>query len=206
MHVVASLNDEMYQPLADITWTQNKIAYCQRHGYAACNKTTGFYGVPIGFEKILYLQALMENSEYEWIWWTGCDTLVTNFWIRIEEQIDNNFDLIIANDVNNFNSDSFLIKNSDWSKNYLQFIMDAMPQYKDYIWKEQGVMIDSKELFEDHIKVMPQKFMNSWPYYTKDKLGNLGQWSPGDWLIHFCGMTLDERLELASRYIKYVVG
>jgi hypothetical protein len=206
MHVVASLNTPGFQKLAEFTWHQNKIEYCRKHGYAACNKTQGFHeGIPIGFEKILYLQVLMENPQYEWIWWTGCDTLITNFNIRIEDRIDENFNLIISNDQNNLNADSFLIKNCDWSRAYIQCVLDCMPQYLDNIWKEQGVMIDLYPSNKDYIKIVPQKLMQSWPLAPQDALGNPGQWTSGDWLIHWAGHTMETRLRLATLYQSVVI-
>jgi hypothetical protein len=45
---ILSLNDEKYQPLADITWTNNKKKYAEKHEYMYACKTENF-GVPLQF-------------------------------------------------------------------------------------------------------------------------------------------------------------
>jgi len=47
--VLVSLNDAKYQPLADITWKQNKEIYAEKHGYGHACKTDNFYNVGLGF-------------------------------------------------------------------------------------------------------------------------------------------------------------
>lgn len=212
MYAVLSLNDEKYQPLADLTWTKNKQIYCERHGYLGINKTSGFKGnIPIGFEKIAFvLDVLNEHPEVEWLWWTGSDAMITNHTIRIEDKIDNNYDLIIATDCNEINNDSFLLKNSDWSKKYMQQIYDLIPQYKNHYFYEQQAMIDTYFENKDHIKLVPQRYLNAYmnelyPHQIKyDLLGNDGTWQKGDWLIHWPGTGLDLRLKLADHFLQQV--
>jgi len=213
MYAVVSLNDEKYQPLADLTWTKNKQIYCERHGYVGINKTSGFRGgIPIGFEKIAFLQDLLnERPDIEWVWWTGSDAMITNHTIKIEDKIIPEYDLIIATDCNEINNDSFLLKNSEWSKNYLAHIMEVMPQYKNHYFYEQQAMIDSVPANKDKIKIVPQRYLNAYkndlyPHQSKfDLLGNDGTWQKGDWLIHWPGTGLDLRLQLARHFLNEVV-
>lgn len=213
MYAVVSLNDEKYQPLADLTWTQNKQIYCDRHGYMGVNKTSGFRGgIPIGFEKIVFLQELLEqHKDLEWVWWTGSDAMITNHTIKIEDKIDPNYDLIIATDCNEINNDSFLLKNSEWSRNYLAHIMEVMPQYQNHFFYEQQAMIDSIPANKEKIKIVPQRYLNAYkndlyPHQSKyDLLGNDGTWQKGDWLIHWPGTSLDLRLQLARHFLNEVV-
>ena len=214
MYAILSMNDAKYQPLADYTWTKNKAEYCKLHGYAAENKTEDFHftGKVIGFEKTLFaLHLLNTHPEYEWIWWTGCDAMITNFNIKIEDKIDPNYDLIMATDCNGINNDSFLMKNSEWSKEYLQHILNVMPLYANHYFYEQQAMIDTYPSRTDRIKLVPQRYMNSYlnqlyPHQSVyDKLGTDGTWQPGDWLIHWPGTNLDLRLQLAEHFSKLVV-
>ena len=213
MYAVVSLNDEKYQPLADLTWTQNKQIYCDRHGYMGVNKTSGFRGgIPIGFEKIVFLQELLEeHKDLEWVWWTGSDAMITNHTIKIEDKIDPQYDLIIATDCNEINNDSFLLKNSEWSRKYLAYIMEVMPQYQNHFFYEQQAMIDSIPANKEKIKIVPQRYLNAYkndlyPHQSKyDLLGNDGTWQKGDWLIHWPGTSLDLRLQLARHFLNEVV-
>jgi hypothetical protein len=212
MYAVISLNDEKYQPLADITWNQNKKEYCERHGYLGINKTDNFKGIHVGFEKIAFIQDLFRDyPNLEWVWWTGSDAMITNHTIKIEDKIIPEYDLIIATDCNEINNDSFLMKNSEWSRKYLQEIMDQMPKYINHYFYEQQAMIDSVPANKDKIKIVPQRYLNAYmnelyPHQSKfDLLGNDGTWQKGDWLVHWPGTGLDLRLKLARHFINEVV-
>jgi len=224
MYAVLSLNDANYQPLADITWTQNKKIYCDRHGYEGMLKTNKFMGgnnptatstkIPIGFERIFWMLDLMiERPDINWFWWTGTDSMITNHTIKFEDKIIPEYDLIISTDCHEINNDSFLMKNSEWSRGYLQRIINVMPEYSIHHWFEQQAMIDTRLSKEnvDKIKIVPQRYLNSYqnslyPHQSKyDCLGNDGTWQQGDWLIHWPGTLLEKRLELASYYLGQVV-
>ena len=215
MYAVTSLNDEKYQPLADITWNQNKQQYCERHGYEGINKTSNFKGgIPIGFEKIFFLLEVLETrQDLKWLWWNGTDSMITNHTIKIEDKIIPEYDLIIATDCNEINNDSFLIKNSEWSRNYLKSIIAVMPNYEKHYFYEQQAMIDSIPLEENvgKIKIVEQRYLNAYqnslyPHQSKyDCLGNDGTWQHGDWLIHWPGTQLEARLNLAKMYLGKVV-
>jgi hypothetical protein len=209
---IASFNLSNYQSLHDITWKQNKIKYAERHGYKAFCKTENFYNLTIGFEKIWLIRDLFnENPELDWIWFTGCDTLVTNMTIKLEDIIDNDYHFIIATDCNGINADSFLIRNSSEGKAYIQMIMDKYDDYKNHSWAEQQVMIDTEEQYKDIIKLVPQRDINSYncslyPLQpSTDRFGNSGNWQPGDFHIHWPGTSLGHRIDLANYYLKQVI-
>jgi hypothetical protein len=213
MYAVVSLNDEKYQPLADLTWNQNKQQYCERHGYLGINWTSGFdKNITGGFERCRLIKELFETQkEVEWVWWTGCDAMITNFTIKIEDKILPDYDLIIATDCNEINNDSFLIKNTAWSKKWLQDIYNSWPKYKTAMFLEQQAMIDSYPDNKDKIKIVPQRYLNAYkndlyPHQSKyDLLGNDGTWQNSDWLIHWPGTSLDLRLQLARHFMNEVV-
>lgn len=209
---IVSLNDINYQPLADLTWSQNKVEYAERHEYAYACKTEGFYGVGVGFEKIWFLRDMLtEYPDIEWLWWTGCDTLVTNMTTKLEDRVDNNYHFIIATDCNGINADSFFIRNSPEGRAYIDMIISRHMQYQSHVWAEQQCIIESLEEFKDIIKVVPQRDINAYDYglYPEciplDKSGNDGQWKEGDLLIHWPGTSLPKRLELARHYMSKVV-
>jgi hypothetical protein len=213
MYAVVSLNDEKYQPLADLTWNQNKQQYCERHGYLGLNWTNDFdKTIPGGFERCRLIKELFEKrKDIEWVWWTGCDAMITNHTVKIEDKIISDYDLIIATDCNEINNDSFLIKNTEWSKNWLQEIYDSLPKYRTAMFLEQQAMIDSIPANKEKIKIVPQRYLNAYkndlyPHQSKyDLLGNDGTWQKGDWLIHWPGTSLDLRIQLARHFINEVV-
>lgn len=231
MYAIVSMNDEKYQPLADITWNENKVLYAQRHGYGAICKTDGLRpNTNIGYQKIYFVKDVMiEHPEYEWIWWTGTDTLVTNFAARIEDRIDNDYHFIICVDVNGLNADSFLIRNTPEGMAIMDAILDIEVEATKHWDAEQRAMamimglpvtaapwpmstrIPINEKYESIVKVVPQRFMNSYNYqmyhYTdhRDKFGIDGNWHTGDWLIHWPSASLEQRIQLARFYMQHIV-
>ena len=213
MIILATLHNDNYQELANETWENNKVQYAEKHGYAYLAKTEDFYGFEPGFEKIQFLLDTFEAyPETSWIWWTGTDSMVTNFNIKVEDKIAEagDADVIMSADFNfKINCDSILVKNSDKARAWLKDIMDNMPKYHTHQFKEQQYMLDSLDKYTDTVKLMPQYFMNSYEYkmyrvnpwvYEKDTdvNGDRGQWEAGDWLVHWPGTQPRERMELVK--------
>ena len=218
MIVLATMHDNNYKNLADETWEGNKVQYAEKHGYGYLAKTEDFYGFPPGFEKIQFLLDTFEAyPDTSWIWWTGTDGLVTNFTTRIEDKIDENYDIIMSADFNfKINCDSMLVKNSTEAREWLQEIMDNLPTYGNHQFKEQQYMLDSLDKYKDIIKLMPQNFMNSYEYKmykvapwnynkTTDVNGDRGQWETGDWFVHWPGTQPMERMELVKEYKEKII-
>jgi mannan polymerase II complex MNN10 subunit len=209
---LVSLNDANYQPLADFTWAQNKIEYAERHGYSYACKNSHFYGVVIGYEKIFFIRDMMVNyPDIDWFWWTGCDTLITNLTIKLEDRVDNDYHFIIAKDCNGINADSFLVRNSLEGRGFIDSLISKYDQYKDHHWAEQQAIIDSQEEYHGIIKIVPQRDINAYEYSLYpdctpiDQNGNDGQWKQGDLLIHWPGRSLWDRMHLTQHYMTQVI-
>jgi hypothetical protein len=212
-YAILGLNNQHYQPLADLTWTQNKVIYAQRHGYQAIAKTNNFYNINMGFEKIWFVNdVLNENPDLEWVWWTGCDSLITNMTTKIEDRTDNNYHFVIATDCNGINADSFFVRNTEQGRGYIQLIMSKYNQYANHGWAEQQCMIDTYEENRDIIKIIPQREINAYqcsihPSQPRvDKYGNDSDWQVGDFLIHWPATPLDMRIRLANEYMEKIVA
>ena len=232
-------HDPGYQPLADLTWHQNKKEYCNLHGYDMIARTNDFItqqpdGLMTGFEKIhLARQVLIDHPEYEWIWWTGTDTMVTNFATRLEERTNNAFHFIVSVDINCINADSFLVRNTQEGMQFLTAILALEEEYFAKYWDtEQRAIanlvglpgtgdlgwpnpsnIELTGQFKDIVKVMPQRYMNCFNYHLygstyshhKDKFDFDGNWQLGDWLIHWPAVNLQSRIDLANFYSQYII-
>jgi len=220
MIIIASMHDEKYQELATETWDNNKVKYAEKHGYAYLAKTEDFYGFPPGFEKIQFLLDTFDAyPDTDWIWWTGTDSMVTNFSIRVEDKVAEVPDahVIMSSDFNfSINCDSMLVKNTPEARAWLQNIMDNMPKYANHQFKEQQCMLDTSDEYVDIIEIMPQHFMNSYEYKmyevapwnykeTVDVHGKRGQWESGDWLVHWPGTQPQERMELVKEYKERII-
>jgi hypothetical protein len=167
----------------------------------------------MGFNKIHYvLELFQQHPEIEWMLFSECDATVTNLNIRLEDRIDNDYHFIIPVDRLNLNSGNFLARNSEQGRAYLQMIVDREEAYKDVEWAEQQVIIDSIEEFQTIVKIVPQRYMNSYiqaPYdycdVRTDVLGNSGEWEPGDWILHLPGLHKPVRIDVIKQISKHIV-
>ena len=157
------------------------------------------------------LESLTSN---DWLWWTGADLMVTNWTIKLEDIVDTNYHFIVASDFNGINADSFLIRGSDEGKSYLAMIANTLINYEN--WEgEQGIMKDTYEQYKNTVvKLVPQKLMNSYNYavyrgrYPEpliDKLGTVGDWSIGDFVIQWPATDLNFRLRAFDYYSNLIL-
>jgi hypothetical protein len=211
MHAVASLHDANYADLAALT-DQSKQEYCNRHGYQFHVLTEMKYSTITGFNKIHFaLEVLNTHPEIEWLLFSECDAMITNQTISIQDRIDNNYHFIVPVDRLNLNSGNFLVRNSDQGRAYLQMIIDSEAAYKDVEWAEQQVIIDTIEEYQNIVKIVPQKYMNSYEPEIYDYcdarfdiLGNSGAWEPGDWIVHWPGTHKPTRLSRATTHLPLI--
>lgn len=202
-----------YKKLGDLTWNSNKLLYSKIHKYfnylnIYSNKSTIWHG----YHKIINTKNILEKEKIDWIWVTGCDSMVTNFEKPISDYIDDKYEIIIAKDQNAINIDSFLIKNSKKSIEILNTILERYNKYVNKLWKENQCLIDlyNSGEYKDNIKIVPQRWFNAYDYNlygwlpkpNLDGLGLDGNWQPGDLLIHWPALSLDRRVELFNKYSK----
>ena len=212
MHAVASLHDANYSDLAALT-DAPKREYCDRYGYQFHVLTEMKYSTITGFNKIHFaLDLFKQHPEIEWLLFSECDAMITNLNIRIEDRIDNDYHFIVPVDRLNINSGNFLARNSEQGRAYLQMIVDSETAYKDVAWAEQQVIIDSIEQYQDIVKIVPQKYMNSYEPEIYDYcdarfdvLGNSGAWEPGDWIVHWPGTYKPTRLQRANIHLPLIL-
>ena len=137
--------------------------------------------------------------------------MITNFNIKLDDLIYEDSFFIIAADIHGINADSFFIKNTPIS---IKFFEEILEKKDNYIDEQQAFnMLRHKYDF----KIIPQKFINSYDYSLycciedfningyqqecesqKDIFGLKGQWTNGDFLIHWPGISLSKRIELAK--------
>jgi len=212
MYAVASINTENYQDLADLT-DKPKQEYCDRYGYRYFVLKEAKYSSVMGFNKIHFIHELFDlYADIEWLLFTECDATITNLNVRIQDRIDNNYHAIFPVDRLNINAGNFLIRNSEKGRAYIKMILDAEERYKDAEWAEQQVIIDSIDEYSDIVKIVPQKYMNSYvqaPYdycdVRTDILGNSGEWESGDWIVHWPGLHKPVRMQQATQMLNQIV-
>lgn len=212
MYAVASINLPNYQDLADLT-DQPKQEYCQRYGYQFFVLKENRYSDVMGFNKIGYiLDLLKSNPELKWLLFSECDATITNLTVSIEDKIDNDYHFIIPVDRLNVNAGNLLVRNSPEAIEYLEMIMSRQDQYRDHEWAEQQVIIDTIDNYTHMVKIVPQRYMNSYiqaPYdycdIRTDVLGHSGEWQPGDWIYHMPGLHKPVRIAMTNEILKHIV-
>jgi hypothetical protein len=210
---VATMHDDGYSYLSPLTWEQNGLVYCETWGYPYII-INEFEGKDPGFAKIdNILTTFKENPEVEWMFYKDCDSLITNFNIRIEEIVDNDYHILLNKDFNDFNTGMMMVRNSPQACEWMRMILDRSPEYAEDKWKEQQLIIDTYEQYTDIIKVVPQRTFNAYCFSDgchlenvtrKDVLGNSGQWELGDFAMHWPGQGTTRRVHLAQKYLQQI--
>lgn len=85
-----------YDCLAAFTITANKLPYCHLHGYRLelCGQVSPPYrngkshASGYSWSRLARMLELVESGRYEWVYCVGCDTMITNFWIGLEDLVD----------------------------------------------------------------------------------------------------------------------
>jgi hypothetical protein len=212
MHAVASINTADYQDLADLT-DAPKIEYCNRYGYEFFVLKETKYSPIMGFNKIAYvLDIFKQRPDIEWLLFSECDAMITNLSISIDDKIDPDYHFILPVDRLNLNSGNFLARNSPEGRAYLQMIVDIEPEYVNRDWAEQQVIIDTIEEYSDIVKIVPQRYMNSYEPAIYDYcdarfdiMGNSAAWEPGDWIVHWPGTYKPTRIARAQALTPQII-
>ena len=122
----------------------NHLKYAQRHGYTYLHNhhhapTSGtdseFYDfyVDAVWQQIIDVRELLNDPNVKWVFKTDTDSIFTNLKLSINRFAKNNVDFIFTGDSNDiFNGGHFLIKNSKWSRDFL----DLWLSYKDNSWEK----------------------------------------------------------------------
>lgn len=208
---IVSLFNERHVDLAQHTWYNNKVKYAEKHGYKSIAKTDNFSPEQVHFDKFVHILDVMQtNPDIDWVWWLDNDAMITNFDIKAEDLVDNDYHIIMPTDIAALNTGSFIVRNSTQAREWLEFLLTKKAEYKnDKKWFEQQAVIDFYPKFQELFKIIPQQWLNSYDYKMYnvegiDLLGQDGQWYPGDFVIHWPGLPNEVRIQLAQRYQEFI--
>lgn len=208
---VASMFNDAHRSLAQHTWDLNKVEYAKKHGYSAIAKTDNFNKSQIHFDKFEHILDIMKTrTDIDWIWWLDNDAMITNFDVKLESIIDEQYHIIMATDIASLNNGSFIVKNSLQGREWVEFILSKKSEYKDNTkWPDQQPVIDFYPKFQHLFKIVPQRIINSYDYtiyniQDVDLLGNSGQWEPGDFVIHWPALNNDLRIQLVNHFKQFI--
>jgi hypothetical protein len=84
-------------------------------------------------------------------------------------------------------------------------IIEKEERYKNILWAEQQVIIDNIDEYSDIVKIVPQRYMNSYEPHIYDYcdarldiMGLSAAWEPGDWIVHWPGTHKPIRIQRAT--------
>ena len=161
---------------------ENKRLYCQQHGYDfICGGKSLDRSRPIPWTKILIILQTMENSNYQWIFWTDADSLIMNMSFKLEDFIqESENNLILTKDISNINTGEFFIRNCEWSRNFLKAVYGHTECINDAWWEQQGLIneLEKNPEWWSLIEVIPQRLINSY----------ISNYEEDDFIIHFAGV------------------
>ncbi len=207
--VISMAVGERYRK-ATVQSIENKKQYCLSHGYdfIDCSKHID-PSRPVPWSKILLMREILEQSSYQWLFWIDADALFMNFDQSIESLIDEDYYLIASKDYRfPINTGVFLLKNSEWSRSFLERVYLREDLAQHVLWENQAII----ELLEfpeiaGQIKILPQRALNSYvtdyrPSSQKKLLGEDSLYQQGDFIVHFTGVRrrLNLLQELITKY------
>lgn len=229
IHLVTAWSRQ-YEALARYTYP-GKQHYAKRWGHECrcyVHRNVG----NIAWERVrIWQSALLEISEGDWIWFTGCDALITNPEIDISKYIDNRYDLIGANDCTCINTDSLLIKNTPPIHSFLARLcaedgsgrfnneQDAFntllspfgtyTEFFTHVGNRYGTveihcnMVDAVNHTDVKVKIVPQKWFNT---YSKKHLPGWpptdgSDWEKTDLMLHMAAQTFEYRMKTLPNLI-----
>ena len=210
---MVTIHDDNYAWLSNKTWDQNAKLYCEKWGYKYFIGCHCPNKMDIMFNKIrVTLDFLINNTDVEWVFWKDCDSLITNFNIRIEDFVNNDYHIQLTTYSNGINAGMFTVRNTPEGRSWLYMILEYMPQYMNQPWREQQVMIDTLEKYRSIIQILPQRTFNSACFSDGchqeishiDLLGTSGQWEPGDFIMHWPGQPNWLRQQLLDKYFPLI--
>lgn len=155
---------------------------------------------------------------YEWILWIDADAFFCNFSTTIEGLLERaradygidekGKDLIIANDMNGLNSGVFLLRNSTWSRDFLERTYNIR-DWENLEHEQEGIikLLQQNPSDQAHVQYIPQRWLNSYPGEIMDAYRIYGQrretmeYHDGDFVLHLPGMKLEEKLRIAQKTV-----
>lgn len=203
---IATLHDSNYSELAEIT-LPNKTLYCEKHGYNLISKTNNWNDIPIGYEKFFLIKEIFEKNPYcKWVFFSECDTLITNMDITLENIIkDEPNDIVLTSDFNGINVGSFFIKNSPIGIKFLDVIKENVGKFSNELEFIDSVYKQPE--WQNLISVYPSKVFNAYNYhfYNRDPRED-GNWLPGYFMIHTPSLPVNTRIDIVKECSKSIIN
>lgn len=207
--IVQVLYTKDWVDLAKIT-IPNIFEYCIAHEYQPY-----ILCINSPYDAFDKIRNCLSNFElgFDIVWCLDADAIVTNYKIGLESFVDDKHDFYLCEDVNGYNTGSFIVKKSEWSVNFLNEVLSQIN--KEGVYCEQDAIINCMNAqITDKIRVLPHPSINSYRYIEYgDGYGRInpnpnentmpthkdGNWEEGDFVLHLPGLSMQKRIEILSQ-------
>lgn len=195
----SSFHYQNYKKLADKT-TLNHKKYCEKNGYDfwphrindSLDDKSGYDILCIAgkMNAIIIFDFLRQMNSNDYLFTIGCDAVITNTDIKLEDIIDQyKSDIICGSDPAGINTSQLLIKNTEQTRQYfkdmLKYIESGGEHDQRYMWDNRREF-----MFETN-----QHVMNSYDCVARlEGENHPSNWQEGDFLVHLAGLTLEQRM------------
>jgi hypothetical protein len=164
----------------------NRERFAKLHGYTLVFSTNSSSITgnrhPVWSAIALPLHLLEESpSRFDYVMWMDCDALFINYSVRIEDLISMHpdKDLIISEDGRGLSGGNWIVRNSDWSRDFLYSVLST-ESFNDFDLRDQFGMLwtllgpstwpwkNSPLLqtfnYPPEVGLVPQRLINAYPY------------------------------------------
>ena len=112
-----------FDGLLALTWG-NKQKYATKHGYRLFDESDQLDKTrPASWSKIRAVQRLLKEESCDWVFWLDADTVVMNSDKKVEAFLPahDTIDMLFSpDDGGGYNAGVWLVRNSEWGRNFLQ--------------------------------------------------------------------------------------
>lgn len=165
---------------------RSKEMYCAKHGYEFFDEHDHLDGSrPVSWSKIPLILAHLSDCDY--LVWIDGDTYIMDDTVRLEGIISKHAgdaDITVTRDWMLPNLGVILIKNTEWSRKFLELVYDQTQHIDSPNWEQSAFLFLHEHNVSDcqsHINILPlekQSVMNSYWYMYKYK---------ACFILHFAG-------------------
>lgn len=176
-----------------------KETYCRIHGYdLRDDEDTYDPSRPYAWSKVKLMQKCLEerkedrSNKYDYIVWIDADTFIMNNDYKLEEfivDLSGGRDVMLATDKEMINSGVIFMKNTSWSRLFLQTLWNHTDFLHANNWEQNAIihMFDNNEIAcKENMAVLPKELQTRFNSYH-------GLYRPGQFLVHLAGCFRDDK-------------
>jgi mannan polymerase II complex MNN10 subunit len=195
-------------------------SYCDKYGYKYIQYNYSLDDSrPIPWSKIIAIQNHIKD--FDWIYWIDADAVFFNHDIKIEDHINEQYNLIISKACSeewantyykedaeflNINTGSFLLKGKDiWSIMLLKKIYEQTNRINHHWWENQALIdiyLQNNPEINLKIHILEQYVLNGFEnrFYCYKYFAE-------QYILHWAGMSIQDRNYFATiRYDEFLQG